>query len=290
MKLEEFLNAAIYDDKIDNEVPPPSNYTVFKGAWYYKVVSSLDKWLGIEAIITLPEWEPDKTRYEYINNQFGKVLRYLDTPSIYLGGSSDFETDIGFGFFQGYIGGKIIKEKITFRPFWRTIHFKDGVEKNIYSGTKIEQTKYYYFPGDTVKINLICDKNNFLTLRIELLEETSLEPYKSIRNKNDKNEIFILRDIIAPGNGLRLSEYKRVNAIDQYHNEGKETQNTSSSATNCEWKNVYLFRLINNELRKIPFIDDRIKRIFHPDKRAFVVKFDGNIEKVDIIPLLRKKL
>jgi len=234
----------------------------------------------------LPEWKPDKTRFEFIDNQFGKFQRNLDTPSIYIGGSSDFETDIGFGFFQGFVDNKITREKMTFRPFWRTIHLEDGIEKNIYSGTAIKQTKYYYFPGDTVKINLVCEKDNFLTLRIELLESTSLNPYKEIRNKIVENETFILRDIIAPGNGVRPSEYKRVNAIDQYHNEGKPTQKTKAFAVNCEWKSVYLFRLVNNELRKIPFIDHRIKRIFSPNKSAFIVKFENNLEKVDIIPSL----
>ncbi|MCK4552127.1 MAG: hypothetical protein KAU02_04345 [Tenericutes bacterium] len=282
MILEQYLHAQVYDGLIKQEKTPPQDYPVFSGALYYKAVSSKDSWLGIEAEITLPKWEPDTARFECFRNAYGEFKRYLDTPSVYVGGSSDHETDIGFGFFQGMLNNKITEGKITFRPFWRTIYIKNGEERNDYLGTDINQTEYYFFPGDKVLLDLVCNKPNFLTLRIELLNETDLYPYKEYRKSLKKPKVLIIENIIAPGNGLKDSEYKRVNAIDQYHNEGKSTQETNAEAIAGSWKNVYLFRKINDKIYKVPFIAERITRIMSPSPNAFNYFTQGNYEVIDI--------
>jgi hypothetical protein len=281
LKIEDFINAPIYQgDKTDIK-QAPVKYPVFNGALYYKCVSSKDAWLGIEAIIKLPEFIPDEERFEMITDPFGTYKRYMDTPSVYLGGSSDFETDIGFGFFRGFINGQISENKITFRPFWRTIFLEDGEEKNIYLSSNIYESEFYYYPGDTIKVHLVCLAPNQLTFRVELLEETKILPYAHYR-KTHVNKLFIIDEIKAPGNGVNDTEYKRVNAIDQYRNEGKPTQKTKAQAINALWQDICLIRVINDELVKIPFTGNMEKKIFAPSEDRFIVKNEGTVESIDI--------
>ena len=279
---EEYINAPFDMEPLSKDKKAPKEYPVFKGAVYYKCVSSKSDWLGIEAKITLPEFFPDKTRHENYTNPYGTFLRYLDTPSVYVGGSSDYETDIGFAFVQGLVNGTISKGKITFRPFWRSIYEEDNIEKNVYSGTELSQQSFYYYPGDTVKLDLVCLKPNELSLRIELLEKTKIHPYCDYREHHG-NELFILNGIIAPGNGIHNSEYKRVNAIDQYHNEAKPTQETTAKAIGASWNDVCLFHKKDGIIKKVPFAKDKYKQIFSLDKSMFTIKTDQNNEKVNII-------
>jgi len=289
--INEYLNAPIYLEKINEEINKPTDYQCFNGAWYYKALSSKDKWLGIEAIVTLPEFNPDEERFEIIPDNFSKsktYKKYLDTPSVYLGGSSDFETDIGFGWFRGIINQEVTDEKITFRPFWRYIYQEDKVEKNEYKGTDINQTEHYYFPKDVLKINLVCSEENYLQLRVELITPTSIPKYKSIREsldlENNLPKTLITDKIPAPGNGINLAEYKRVNAIDQYGNEGKPTKMTKAKVDFCVWENVYLFRELDKSLIKVPFTIDRYIQMLCPQNNAFEVETKGNKETIKIDP------
>jgi hypothetical protein len=260
------------------------NIPCFQGAWYYKLVTDRSRWLGIEASIVLPNFTPDFDRFEYVDLNNRKVKRYLDTPSVYLGGSADFETDIGFGFFHGIIDGRITEEKITFRPFWRTIFIENGQETNRYLGTRIEETEYYYFPGDEIKISLTVHEVDYLTLRISLVKPTEIEPYKTFRSKLSNPKPLITEPILAPGNGLRDSEFKIVTAIDQYHNEGKPTQKTKASTIGCLFKDVYLFIVNNNELSKIPFFKQNYYLMACPDKRAFISEINQDELSISILP------
>ena len=279
--IDDYLNAVIDKSNTKNDKLAPENYPVFQGAVYYKCVSAKTNWLGIEAIITLPTFYPDKNRYEYFNHTYGKRLRYLDTPSVYVGGSSDHETDIGFAFFYGLINGQVSEEKITFRPFWRTIYEEEGQIKNVYSGTDILKQSFYYYPGDTVKLDLVCLKENELTLRVELLKETKIKPYCDYR-KLHENKLLIVEGIKAPGNGIRHSEYKRVNAIDQYHNEGHPTHETEAQALGMVWDDVFLFYEDKGVLKKTPFINKYLKRIHVPDTEKFEIESNNNHEEVNI--------
>lgn len=285
--LEMFLNALEYHGKIENEILPKPFYPCFQGAWYYKVVSSHDHWLGFEGVCTLPEFFPDEQRIEEINDaKFpnGKVKRYLETPSVYAGGSSDYETDIGFGWFHGLINGHLTLEKITFRPFWRTIFLEEGQVKNVYQGTPIEATEYYFFPGDQVKIQLLCEEDHYLTFIVTLLKATDNPKYSDLRLLCKPNQKLYISRIKAPGNGIHPSTYKRVNAIDQYHNEGKPTQNTQAKTGDSIWESVYLFRYVNDSLVKIPFISNRFTQMKCPNPLAFNVQNTNNKEIISINP------
>jgi hypothetical protein len=280
---KDFQNAEFHDIKVVSEKPMEKLHC-FSGAWYHKIVTSRKPWLGIETIITLPEFTPDETRKEQVVLAGETVMRYLDTPSVYLGSSSDYENDIGFGFFHGKINGELTKEKITFRPFWRNIYLEDGKEVNTYKGSNIDDTEYYFFPGDQVKISLLCLKEERLTLTISLLKPTAIERYSEIRKKLEPPKDFSFADILAPGNGLRATEYKIVNAIDQYHNEGKPTQMTNARASNCVFHEANLFIEVDEKLIKVPFFKQETQVLLCPDEKGFAIEKQNGIIKVSILP------
>lgn len=286
--MDKYINASIHNDTITDEIQKPDNYQCFNGAWYYKAVSSKDKWLGIEAQIVLPEFTPDDDRFDMIDDNVNigsKIKRYKDTPSIYVGVSSDFETDIGFAWQRGLVNNHVLEEKITFRPFWRYIYLENGKEKNIYSGTNLHETEYYFFPGDQVKITVVTTKPNFLKFRVELINETKIKKYQEIRmNLKNQPQVLETPEFLSPGNGIRFAEVKRVNAIDQYGNEGKPTQMTKAFVSDCIWKEVYLFRNINNSIVKVPFSEERYLRMLCPNKEAFDLNKTTNQEIVRINP------
>ncbi len=279
--MEDIIKAPVHTGEIKGVTNAPIDYPIFKGAVYYKCVSSKDMWMGMEAIIKLPEFSPDESRYEMFTDSFGTYKRYSDTPSVYLGGSSDFETDIGFGFFRGIINGEISKEKITFRPFWRSVYMENGEEQNTYNATGIYQNEFYFYPGDLVKVHLVCLEEDYLTFRVELLKGTEISPYKECRQTHD-NKILLVEKIIAPGNGVRDTEYKHVNAIDQYHNEGRPTQETKAKAVNAFWQDVYLLREIDGIIKKIPFEGKMRKQIFAPSNEWFKTSIEDTKEFVTI--------
>lgn len=51
--VREFDNVPLYEGEIEGEILPPPPPACFLGAWYRKVVSSKDLWLGIEGVIEL---------------------------------------------------------------------------------------------------------------------------------------------------------------------------------------------------------------------------------------------
>lgn len=278
-----FLEAEFKNIQIPSE-KPMEKLRCFAGAWYHKTVTSRKMWLGIETTITLPEFIPDEQRQEETVLAGKNIMRYLDTPSVYLGSSSDYENDIGFGFFHGKVDGELSEGKITFRPFWRNIYLENGKEVNTYKGSLIDDTQYYFFPGDKVKVSLVCLKAEYLTLIISLLEPTNIEPFKTIRTKLNPPKVFRIDDILAPGNGIRDTEYKIVNAIDQYHNEGKPTQNTKAKAINCIFHETNLFIEDNSSLIKVPFFKQENQVLLCPKTKGFVVENIENAKKVSIIP------
>lgn len=288
-KLEDFVNAPIYSGKIENEIEKPNNYSCFPGAWYYKALSSNDAWLGLETVVTLPYFTPDEKRTEEIvetQNPLVKSSRHLDTPSIYIGGLSDFESDLGLGWFKGMVDGKKSDKKMCYRPFYRYIYEDEqGKIHNNYEGPSIDKTQYYYFPGDKVRLKVFTVKDNYLRLSIELLEPTKDSYYSQLRSKLSKtNEVFATEDFPSFGHGIKHAEFKRVNAIDQYHNEGKPSQKTDALYENCIWEECYLYRLIDGKIKKVPFNDTRYVRMLCPDPKAFEVASKDNKEVVSIKP------
>jgi len=79
--ISRFKNPKIYAGPIPGEVLPGETPKCFLGAWYRKVFSSFDRWLGIEGVIRLGEFTPDPLRFNLDHKG-----RHMDNPSIYMGG------------------------------------------------------------------------------------------------------------------------------------------------------------------------------------------------------------
>ncbi|MCK5732124.1 MAG: hypothetical protein KAH13_03835, partial [Tenericutes bacterium] len=98
------LDVSIFDDvkiwnhKISDEKFSCEDQKCFPGAWYRKIVSSEDKWLGIEAVIQLGEFKPDPKRFN-----LDGVKRYMDNPSVYMGGKALLESDAGLSLNLTYL-------------------------------------------------------------------------------------------------------------------------------------------------------------------------------------------
>ncbi len=295
----------IYTETIPNEKPAPSMPPYFPGAWYHKVVSSRDAWYGIEGTITLPEMKI--TRYE--NDDYNNELdvdpnaKNLDNPSIYMGGNATTESDIGLSLSKGCIDSEcntLSKGSFVFRPFWRYITNMDtdaggydvhngeyavsctgtGATKNCIANWHYKDTKYYYLPGDKVRMLIYSPKPNYLQMQIEVLEISTLPESVRIREEygweapqNFKSPIFS-----SPGHGTgAYAEYKRVNAIDQVSNEGKPTIDTTTEVKEAIWHNTYLYRKIDGIMYRVPLTSRRSVYINSPSDGGFT-SIDNGLE------------
>ena len=273
-----YHKAQVYLDTINNEIFP-GKLSEFAGAIYRKCVSSRDYWLGIEVVVTLPEFIPDETR-KGISPYDSSAYRYLDNPSVYLGGNSSAESDVGLTWSVGanFDGNSVnYSESIAFRPFWRYI----DSGSNTYMNAAWRDTCYYYYPGDTIRMSVYATKANTLQLRIELLEETTNPKYSQIRaNYNlgkDYSKVFISPEFPSKGMGVNKAEFKRVVALDQVGNEGKPTQPTNAQNANCIFREVYLYRKIDNQIYKVPMTTQRYTYCNAPSSfsNAHIVSYEG---------------
>jgi len=301
----DFLEAKIYDGNIENEKETPIPPKCFLGAWYRKVFSSTDAWLGIEGIITLGEFLPDPKRF----GNDGRVVydRDLDSPSIYMGGFSLSESDAGLGWMSGYRFDGDDREinygssKVAYRPFWRYIYStaidsNGNVERNSINSWNVSdpsQFDYYYFPGDKIKMSVFSPKKDYLQLRIEMIEQTKIEKYRKIRegfNLKRINKTFYSPLFFSEGHGHRNAEFKRVNSIDQYGNEGFVVKDTDAKVTKAVWENTYLYRKIDGKIVKVPFTEERQARMACPNPESFVTKtLENGGEEITIQPSPIKK-
>ena len=73
----------IWNDAIEGEKRNPQDPAVYGGAWYHKVVSSKDKWVGIEATVTLPAFKIERYEGEYdASLPVDPAATHLDNPSV----------------------------------------------------------------------------------------------------------------------------------------------------------------------------------------------------------------
>ncbi|MEG2003854.1 MAG: DUF5011 domain-containing protein, partial [Clostridia bacterium] len=293
-----FLAPPVFADTIKDEILNPKNPDLFGGAWYHKVVSSRDKWNGIEATITLPEVKI--SRYEGSNNpdlNFDPAAKNLDNPSVYLGGNATNESDVGLSFSRALIdikGQTLSKGGIAFRPFWRyiTAENQDVGDYNAHNGEYAvsankdncianyhwRYTEYYYLPGDKLRMIIYIPEPNKMQLQIEVIEKSTLPDSIEMRERygwkdpaNFKSPIFH-----SPGHGMGIdSEYKRVNAIDQVANEGGTAHSSQSEIKNAIWHDTYLYRTIDGKMYRVPMIDSRRGVLDAPDQTRFTVSHEG---------------
>ena len=256
------------------EVPPDKQRPCFPGAYYRKAVSSQDVWTGFEGIVTLPTPIYDESRRDPVST------KYLDNASIYVGGrAGSQEVDCG-------VNWEVIREKDgsvskigkAFRPFWRANAWNSGPA----------EPRYYFHPGDVLRIRLETRAANKLTMTIDVVERATdrprpprpkvsgasfapLEPLESFTTTFD-----------APGFGPgKVQEFKRVNAIDQRGNEGKPVQPTKAIIRGAVWREVSLLR----GAEKLPMTPQRYTDMRCPSKDHFTVtqaQGDPTSEAIDI--------
>ncbi|MGI6360549.1 MAG: hypothetical protein ACOX02_05900 [Acholeplasmatales bacterium] len=302
----------IFTNEIIGEVKTINKQQLFNGAFYFKTISTKDKWEGIEGVITLPEFEIK--RYDGSYNTSLNVdpnTKNLDNPSIYLGGQGAYHSDVGLSLSNVILkNGTISKGSYAFRPFWRYITSPSEPNKdigdldiannrryrvftlntnetNMYGMWFYKDTEYYYLPGDKLRIIVYSPKANYLQLQIEVIEKSTLASSIQIREENGWKdpENFISPLFISQGHGIGNNvEFKRVNAIDQSGNEGKPAIMTDSNVKIAVWESVYLHRSINGQKYRVPFTEQRSDTLGAPYDKYFTYSvIDPNTGGVTVI-------
>jgi len=234
-----------------NEVKPDRSKPCFNGAYYRKVVSSKDVWLGIGGTVILPKITFDTSRRNKRNPG-----QFLDNPSVYMGGNmNEQETDVGLTW--AVIKdekGNVSAERKAFRPFFRRASYPKTGQKDIWQNAPA-QKEYYWYPGEEVNMSLRVVADGKLKFIVE-----GAGKYFEAEFESDG---YTLKD---------LGEFKRVNAIDQVGNEGRAAQPTRTRVENSVWKETNLFRLDNGRVVKVPVHQHRFTDMRCPDIKYFNVK------------------
>ncbi len=300
------LDVSIFDDvkiwnhKISDEKFSCEDQKCFPGAWYRKIVSSEDKWLGIEGVIQLGEFKPDPKRFN-----LDGLKRYMDNPSVYMGGKALLESDAGLSLNLTYLDSDTYKSlnlsapKLCWRPFWRYIYkqaedINGNVLRNEVNSWNISEPQsliYYYFPGDIIRMKIYSPIPDYLQLRIELVKETDIPKYVELRKKynlkDNKPSDFYSPIFHSEGHGKMDAEFKRVNAIDQYGNEGLSAKDTEAFVSKATWYETFLYRKIDGTIYKVPFNKNRQTSLICPSKEAvnvLSINDDLGAESIEIHP------
>ncbi|WP_090779401.1 hypothetical protein [Pedobacter sp. ok626] len=242
-----------------DEVKPDGVKPCFNGAYYRKVVSSKDVWLGIAGTVVLPKITFDPSRR---NDK--KPGQFLDNPSIYMGGSmNEQETDVGMTWAViREEDGKVSAERKAFRPFFRRAGYPKTGQKDSWQDAPARK-EFYWYPGEEVSMSLRVVSDGKLRFVIE-------GAGKRFEADFDSDGYHM--------NGV--GEFKRVNAIDQVRNEGKPAQPTKTRVENSTWKETRLFRLQAGKVISVPMHKGRFTDMRCPDARYFKIKANKKQEQI----------
>ncbi|SMG40713.1 hypothetical protein [Sphingobacterium psychroaquaticum] len=240
----------VIGDFFPNEVRPVASKPCFAGAYYRKLVSSVDNWVGISGTVVLPQITFDESRKNPKNTK-----QYLDNPSVYLGGLMDGqETDIGLSWeVIKDKDGKVSESRVAFRPFLRRTGHKSGQQAVFVNGPATAD--YYWYPGEEVFMQLETIGDGLVKFVIKGAGkrfETTFEcAGYSLKNKG---------------------EFKRVNAIDQMGNEGKPVQATKTVVSKGKWLHTDLLRVQDGQVVKAPFHEGRYTPMSCPQPQFFAIE------------------
>lgn len=231
------------------EVRPDLSKPCFNGAYYRKMVSSKDYWLGIGGKVTLPT-----ITFDPLRTNPAKPGQYLDNPSVYLGGSmGGQETDIGLTWeVIKDANGNVSADRKAFRPFMRRTSYSGGQAATYENAPAISD--YYWYPGDEVEIS------------VQILSDKKIKFIVEGAGKRFENDFDA--DGYKPG---AIGEFKRVNAIDQVANEGKPVQSTKTKVENSQWIKTYLFRNYEGNVIKVPAHSGRLTDMRCPSPSNFSI-------------------
>jgi hypothetical protein len=220
------------------EVAPAAENKCFPGAYYRKAATSYDRWTGISGEVILGYPTVDQTRL----NQKGKPL---DNFSVYMGGSANGKQEVDAGLtweVSADANGKTSEHRNAWRPFWRVNSWNNAPNK----------AEFAWKPGDKV----------FMSVQLIGPEKMRM----IIRDLNDPKKMF---QVDFDANGFKpgvLTQFKRVNAIDQMQNEGKPVKVTTAKVVGSEWLNTMLYRDHKNKkypMNKNRFTDMRCNDAMH---------------------------
>ncbi len=240
-----------------NEAKPALTAACFQGAYYRKVVTSRDRWVGISGKLKLPDFVFDENR-----RNPAKPQQYLDNPSVYIGGQSNGqETDIGLTWeVIKDENGVVSPDRKAFRPFLRRTKYGD--QPADYKNAPAE-SQYYWYPGEEVVLTLLMIDNKILRFTVE--------------GAGKKYETDYSCDGYQFGANI---EFKRVNAIDQVSNEGKPAQPTKTKVNNSYWLYTKLYRKIEGELISVNLHQGRFTDMRCPDVKYFTVTSSEDEKKI----------
>jgi len=218
------------------------NVSCFPGAIYRKALSEPNFWQGIEGEILLPFTHFDESRKD-------DQGRYLDNPSIYMGGTGGEEIDTGLSWEVIKLpnGTETIQGE-AFRPFWRGELVPNGW------GSAPDVPDYYYYPGDLLTMSCKIFGEDILQLNTKVIKRGTYAiqrhaplhppPFTTLFNASG----FSLHDKV---------QLKRVNSIDQSGNEDKPVQPTTTEVLDAAWNYVMLIHKNGKRVPMIDFIDFR---------------------------------
>lgn len=285
------VDTSMFDDvsachePIEGETFPGEPQRCFAGAWYRKVMSAQDAWLGMEGLIRLGEFTPDEKRFD-----LDGLGRYMDNPSVYMGGNAGHESDAGLGLNLTYLSSDtrepldLSAPKLAYRPFWRYI-YDDAVDidnnvtrksVNSWNIAEPEALMYNYFPGDLLRMKIYAPIPDYLQLRIEVVEPTTIERYVKLREAyglpDGKPRDFHSPIFISEGHATHDAVFKRVNSIDQFGNEGHGAKATDATVSEATWKETWLYRERKGAIVKVPFSAERQRAMACPREDAFTIR------------------
>ncbi|MEP7213343.1 MAG: hypothetical protein ABI791_09725 [Acidobacteriota bacterium] len=259
------INETITAKNAAGEVIPAASIPCFAGAYYRKAVTSFDTWTGIAGIVKLGTPKFDEQRLDPAKKQ------PLDNFSVYMGGNAggNYEVDAGLTWaFTTDASGKLSERRNAWRPFWRTKTWNNAPN----------HAEYTWYPGETVQIAVYLVAPKKLRL---IVADANPRPKKMFQVDFDA-------DGFAP-NVAR--QFKRVNAIDQFGNEGKPVQPTKAEVTGAEWLQTILLRGAGSEAKQIPMDRARFTDMRCSDRSHIVVTETNpakGAEKVDIYGAQKK--
>lgn len=246
------------------EIVPAASMPCFAGAYYRKAATSFDTWTGIAGIVKLPAPKTDENRLSE------KDKSPLDNFSVYLGGRAG-EKEIDAGLTWSHAAdenGKQSARRTVWRPFWRNETWNNAPAEK----------QFNWSPGDTVQIAVMITGPKKMRL---IVADAVPQPKKMFQVDFDAAGF-------AP-NVVR--QFKRVNAIDQFGNEGKSVQPTRAEVVGAEWLQTILLRGEGASAKQIPMDKTRFTDMRCPGEANVVVTAidqTKGAEKVDIFGTPKK--